>query len=222
MGYKKKPAATAGRGKGTKNLDRKIDSESGKLGYINQNNVFFTDREKEALESAVRKANRKSKEMHAVFDALPFKVEGRETGATVGERRLSIGKEVDFSIAPKTASLQRFKSKEEYNRYMRNLDRVNDTDYVGNRARQYKQNYTKALLDPEKGLGLAYDDVSDIIMKVRTMKPEDYIQNVASNEELEIGYLYDEDNLQAKLNSIRSALGLQHKELDSYWDGDEY
>lgn len=218
MANRKRPA-TAGRSSGTKNLQKKI--VDGKLGVVNQHNVFFTANEKEALESAVRKANRKSKAMHEVFDALPYMREGRETGATVGEMR-SLGKELDFSIAKKTASIQRFKSKEEYNRYMRNLDRVNTDDYVKQRSRQYKANYTKALLNPEGGLGLAFDDVGDIVMKIRTMKTEDYLAKVASNEELEIGYLYDEDQLEAKLNAIRSALGLPHRELESYWDGDEY
>ena len=45
-----------------------------------------------------------------------------------------------------------------------------------------------------------------------------------SNEELEIGYLYDDGNgsIEQKLNSIRSALGLKHRELDNYWEGDDY
>lgn len=219
MGYKK--GQTSGRQKGVPNLKRKIDAESGKLGYINKEGVFFTDREKDDLEKAVRKANKKSKEMREIFDALPYKIQGRETGATVGEMR-TMGKELDFSIAPKTASLQRFKSHKDFDRYMANLERVNADDYVKTRSRQYKSNYTKALLNPEGGLGLAYDDVSDIVMKIRTMKTEEYLQKVASNEELEIGYLYDEDQLEAKLNAIRSALGLQHRELESYWDGDEY
>ena len=217
MGYKRKPAQKAGRQKGVKNLKR-IDG-----GYLNQNDVFFSEKEKKALESAVRKSKRKQKELREIFDPLPYKIQGRETGATVGEMRL-LGKEADFSIADKTASLQRFKSHEEYDRYMKNLSRVNSKGYIGDRARMYKRNYQTALTDPHSGLGLAYDDVSDILMKIRTMKPEEYIQRVASNEELEIGYLYDDGNgsIEQKLNSIRSALGLKHRELDNYWEGDDY
>lgn len=213
----KKPAQNAGRQKGVKNLKR-IDG-----GYLNQNDVFFTEKEKKALESAVRKSKREQAKLRALFDPLPYKIEGRETGATVGEMRL-LGKEADFSIADKTASLQRFTSRDEFERYMKNLTRVNSKGYVADRARLYKRNYQAALTDPQSGLGLAYDDVSDILMKIRTMKTEDYIKTVASNEELEIGYLYDDGNgsLQQKLNAIRSALGLKHREIDAYWDGDEY
>lgn len=213
----KKPAQNAGRQKGVKNLKR-IDG-----GYLNQKGVFFTETEKKALESAVRKSKRKQKQLRALFDPLPYKIEGRETGATVGQMRL-MNKELDFSIADKSASLQRFQSKEEFDRYMKNLNRVNSKNYVADRARLYKRNYQTALTDPHSGLGLAYDDVSDILMKIRTMKPEDYIQQVASNEELEIGYLYDDGNgsIANKLNAIRSALGLKHRELDNYWEGDDF
>lgn len=212
-----KPAARSGRAKGTKNLKR-VDG-----GFLNQEGVFFTEKEKKALESAVRKSKRKQKELREIFDPLPYKIQGKETGATVGQMRV-MGKEADFSIADKSASLQRFRSKEEFERYIKNLNRVNSKDYIGERARLYKRNYQTALTDPHSGLGLAYDDVSDILMKIRTMKPDEYIKQVASNEELEIGYLYDDGNgsIQQKLNSIRSALGLKHRELDAYWDGDEY
>lgn len=214
---------TIGRQKGVPNLKRNIDADSGKLGYLNQHDIFFTDKEKEALESAVRKARSKQKELREIFDPLPYKIQGRETGATVGEMR-TLGKEADFSIADKSASLQRFHSREEFDRYMKNLNRVNSKNYVADRARLYKRNYQTALTDPHSGLGLAYDDVSDILMKIRTMKSDDYIRQVASNEELEIGYLYDDGNgsIANKLNAIRSALGLKHRELDDYWEGDEY
>ena len=205
-----------GRAKGTKNLKR-VDG-----GYLNQNNVVFTEAEKAALERAVRKSKRKRKELHEIFDPLPYKSQGRETGATVGEMR-TMGKELDFSIADKSASLQRFKSKEEFDRYMKNLDRVNSKDYIRDRARLYKRNYQSALTDPFNGLGLPYDQVSDILMKIRTMKPDEYIKNVASNEELEIGYIYDKTvPMETKLNSIRMALGLKPREFDDFWDGEEY
>lgn len=210
------PAPKAGRTKGTKNLKR-VNG-----GVINQQGVFFTEKEKKALESAVRKANRNSKAMQEVFNPLMFRREGKEQGYTVESRILTLGKEYDFSIAKKSASLQRFKSKEEYNKYMKNLRRVNSKNYVRDRARQYKNNYKQALTDPIKGLGFAHDDVKDILGKIRNMNPDEYMKMVASNEELEIGYLYDEDSTEATLNRIRSALGLPHKEIDGFWDGDEY
>lgn len=208
MGYKKRQKK--GRKKGTRNLIRTAD------GFLNQNNVLFTPEEKKALENAVRTANRRSKKMHEVFDALPYKIEGRETGATVGDMRL-MGKEADFSIAKKSSSLQRFKSKEEYSRYMQNLNRVNSPDYIVQRARQYKQNYRTAILNY-----YSYDEASDILMKIRMMKPEDYIKNVATNEELEIQFVYGAEDRAAKLNAIRSALGLKHREIEPFWDGDDY
>lgn len=220
----KKPAKNAGRQKGVKNLKRVVDAASGEAGFLNQNNVFISEKERAALVKAVKTANRKRESLQAMFAPLPHKEEGRETGMTVGERRLNLGVEVDFSIADKNASLQRFRTKEEFNRYMKNLDRVNSKDYIKERSRLYKRNYQAALLNPENGLGLAYDDVSDILMKIRTMPTEKYLKEVAMNDELTLGYLYDEGEggIEQKLNAIRSALGLKHREHDSFWDGDEY
>lgn len=227
MWYKKpnykKPAPNSGRKKGVPNLKKTIDPITGEAGYLNQNNVFISVDEKKALVNEVRKANRKSKAMRELFDALPYKERGVATGATVGERRMILGKEVDFSITEKNASLQRFESRKEFVSYMRNLKRVNSKNYVADRARLYKRNYQKALTDPYEGLGLPYDQVSDILMKIRTMKPEEYLKMVASNEELEIFYVYDKNiPLQEKLNSIRSSLGLKHREIDYFWEGEEY
>ena len=220
MAYRKRPATTAGREKGVPNLQKKI--VDGKLGVVNQHGVFFAANEKEALEKAVRKANRRSKAMHEAFDALPFRMEGKEQAWTVGERIKTLGKEADFSISKKSMSLQRFESKEEYERYMANLDRVNSGNYIADRAKLYLDNYEKALTDPHKGLGFSYNDVSDIIEHLRSLKPKDYLRAVATNEELEIGYPYDEEATAATLNRIRSALGLPHRDLDTFWNGDEY
>lgn len=190
---------------------------------MNQNNVFFTEQEKKELEKLVRKSNRRQQQLREIFDPLPYKIEGRATGMSVGERRLSLGTELDFSITEKNASLQRYESRKEFESYMKNLRRVTSDNYVQERARQFKRNYQKALTDPIDGLGLPYDQVSDILMKIRTMKPEQYLKEYASNEELEVGYVYDKTiPLEIKLNSIRSALGLPQREFDHFWEGDDF
>ena len=188
-----------GRKSGRKNL---IKTESG---VVNQHGVSFTTDEKKALEQAVNRANAKRKKMLKQEAQLPRKIAGVETGDTVASLQL-MGKESDFILQRKSKSLQRFKTKEEYNRYMRNLERVNSKDYITERIRLYKRNHMKAI---ENAYG---DEAKDVVMKIRMMKPDDYMRLVQSDESLEINYIYDPSMRSGKLNQMRASLGMKLKE----------
>lgn len=214
MAYKKKKSYEGsqyrgGRTPGRKNLVR---TDAGTL--RNQHGVEFTEQEKKALESAVNAANRKRKKMLEQEAQLPRRVAGKETGDTVASLQL-MGRESDFILQPKTKSLQRFKSKEDYNRYMKNLQRVNAPDYIDARVRQYKRNHMKAI---ENAFG---DDAKDVVMKIRMMKPADYMKLVASDENLEISYIYEPTQRQGRLNQIRQSLGMKEKDYDDMDDYDD-
>lgn len=189
-----------GRKEGRKNL-KKLDSGN----LLNQHGVEFTQADKKRLESLVNSANRKRTKMLKEEAKLPLKVGGRDTGINVGHLQ-TMGKESDFILARKTKSLQRFTTREQYESYIRNLERVNSPTYIDDRTRQYKRNHMKAL---ENVFG---DEAKDIIMKIRMMKPEEYRRVVQSDESLEVTYIYDPSMRSAKLNEIRSALGMKHKE----------
>lgn len=189
-----------GREEGRKNLKK---LESGNL--LNQHGVVFSIEEKKALESAVNQANRKRREMLKQEAKLPRRVMGVDTGDTVGSLQL-MGKESDFILQRKTKSLQRFRSREDYERYMKNLHRVNQRDYIGERVKLYKRNHMKAL---ENAFG---DEAKDIMMKIRMMKPEEYMKMVQSDEMLEIGYIYDPSARSGKMNQIRASMGMKLKE----------
>lgn len=188
-----------GRKKGAGNLSR-VNG-----GYKNQHGITFSEAEKKALESAVNRANYKRKKMLAEEANLNRLVGGKDTGQKVGQLQL-MGKESDFIIARKTKSLQRFKSKDDYNRYMKNLERVNSPGYVDDRTRLYKRNHMKAI---ENVFG---DDAKDVIMKIRMMKPEDYRKMIQQDENLEVSYIYDPSAAAGKLNQIRASLGMKLKE----------
>lgn len=188
-----------GRQEGRKNLV-KVDG-----GVKNQYGVTFTLDEKKALEQAVNTANRKRARMLKQEAKLPRMVGGKDTGDTVASLQL-MGKESDFILQRKTKSLQRFRSKEDYNRYMKNLERVNSKDYIRERVRLYKRNFTKSLLE------VYGDQAKDIAMKVRMMKPEDYMRMVQQDETLEIRYMDSAVPWQGRLNQIRASLGMKLKE----------
>lgn len=187
---------TGGRVKGRKNL-AKVDG-----GFMNQNNVFFTAAEKKALETAVNTANRKRARMLKQEASLQIRVFGEVTNATVGERQ-KMGYESDFILAPKSKSLQRFKSRAEYENYMANLRRVNDRGYIDKRTEQYRENYLTAL---DRAFGAEADDIKEKLLK---LKPKEYRELVASADEtLELHYVYLPSDRAIKLNSIRLAVGL--------------
>ena len=192
-----------GRKKGRKNL---VKTETG---FINQHGVSFTTEERKTLEREVNKANAKRKKMLEQEAKLPRKIAGVDTGDTVASLQL-MGRESDFILQRKTKSLQRFETREDFNRYMRNLERVNAKDYLTERVRLYKRNHMKAI---ENAYG---DEAKDVVMKIRMMKPADYMRMVQSDEMLEINYIYDPSARSGKLNQLRASLGMKLKEEDEY------
>ena len=199
--------AGGGRSRGRKNL---VYTDDGKI--INQQGVTFTVGEKKALESAVARATKKRRDMLKAAATLPRTYGGEKLNGTVGDLQL-MGKESDFIIAPKSKSLQRFKSREQYESYMQNLERVNSRDYLSERTKLYKRNYIQALRD-----NYSWDEAKDVIMKIKTMPQEQYRELVSKDEVLEIRYLYptkgsdNEDAMTDQLNQIRGALGMKSKD----------
>lgn len=186
------------REKGRKNLKR-IDG-----GFMNEHGVIFSEADRKALESAVNSANRKRKRMLAQEAALDRMEGGKPTGEKVLQLQL-MGRESDFIIQPKSKSLQRFTNRESFENYLDSVRRVNQRDYIDERVRLYKRNHLQAI---EENIG-----DKGVLMKIRMMKPKEYMQWVQSNEDVaEIHFIYDETARQAKANQIRQSLGM--RELD--------
>lgn len=184
----------------TKNL---IKLEDG--GLKNQHNVIFTQEEKKELERLVNTANRKRMRMLEEEASLPRLKGGKPTGGTVGDLQI-LGKESDFILARKSKSLQRFKSKEDFENYLDNLRYVNSKKYLDDRTELYMVNHITAL---ENVFGHEADDVID---KIASMSPADYRKLLQQDEDLEVSYIYDPSEASAKLNTIRLALGMELKE----------
>lgn len=194
-----RPKHNEGRVKGQKNL-QKFDG-----GVINQHGIMFTDDEKKALEQAVNTANRKRKRMLKEWGGLERKYGGQPTGETIGglNSLSSLQKESDFILRPKSKSLQRFETREAFEAYLKNVQRVNQRNYIDIRVQQYKDNYIAGL---RNAFGA---DADEIIEQIKKMKPKEYMRKVEADETLEIGYLYEKDAYHVKLNHIRHAVGLE-------------
>ena len=190
-----------GRQKGTPNLKR---TDTGNL--VNKHGVVFTPEEKRALVNAVNTANRKRARMLKEAATLPRKNAGVIMDDTSNQLKL-MGQESDFILQRRDKSLHRFKNRQQYDNYMKSLHRVNSRDYIDDRIRAYKHNFMKTL---EATYG---DEAKDIVMKIRMMKPREYMRMVESDETLEIGYgvINSDDKVAGRLNELRRALGMKEK-----------
>ena len=94
---------------------------------------------------------------------------------------------------------------EEYEQYMDKQARIQSGEYQLERARLYKRNFIDSLL---KTYG---PDAMDIAMKVRMMKPEEYMLKVAGDEVLEIKFVPSDSKETGRLNQLRAHLGMKLK-----------
>ena len=190
-----------GRGSGKKNL-KKVAG-----GLQNQYGITFTQEQKKALERAVDKSNYRRKKMMAEEEKL---------NPNISQLRL-MGKESDYIVSRQSKSLQGFKSMEEYEKYMDKQSRIQSGEYLEDKARLYKKNFTKSLLETYG------EEAKDIAMKIRMMKPMDYMKMVASDETLEIRYVPSDMKVSGRLNQIRASLGMKLKEdwADEIFDIEE-
>lgn len=205
----KKYKNTVGRKQGRKNLKR-IDG--GKL--KNQHGVIFTDADKRALESKVNMANRKRRKQLKEVATLPRTIRGIDTGDTLATK-LQMGYESDFIITPKTKSLQRFTSRDQFDDYLKYLDKVNSKDYLDERTRLYKRNYIKALDDVHG------DAAKDIKMKIRMMKPAEFRKLIESEELAEINDVYAPEDKASSREKLRAVFGMKSKEDDAIENYDD-
>ena len=187
-----------GRPKGRKNLIR-TDG-----GYRNQHGVTFTEEQKKALERAVNRSNYQRKKMQTEADKLN----------PINSQLRLMGKESDFIISRQSKSLQKFKSLEEYERFMDKQAKIQSGEYLEEQTRMYKRNYIKAVQNELGDSGIA--------MRVRMMKPEDFRKLVEeSGEDMEINYVYGASAQVARRNRIREILGMKPVEdWDPYYNTD--
>ena len=180
-------------------------------GYLNQHGILFTEEEKRALENAVDRSNRQRKKEVQADRARPHTVAGKTIGDT-NQLRL-MGKENEFIVSHQPKTLQKFQSKKDYDNFMRKQEAIRSGDYALDKARAYKRNFTKSLLDTYG------DEAKDIVNKVRRMNPKKYIELVGSDEVLEIRYAPSDQKTQGRLNEIRQALGMEQQDE---WPEEEY
>lgn len=169
-----------GRKAGSKNIKREGEF------LVNQHDIKFTDAEKRKLESLVNSANRKRRRILKAEGDLERFVAGRATGQSIAESVGRMGKESDFVLAKKTKSLNRFRTKKDYDRYIANLERVVKRDYISERVKQYRDNWAKSI---ESVYG-EDKEAQELIKRIETLDVKEYIKAVQEDEALEISEVY--------------------------------
>ena len=173
----------------------------------NKHGVVFTEEQRRMLNNAVERSAYFAKKQKGEVDVLRSDEENK-----VQNQLNMMGKESDFIISRQSKSLQRFKSMEEFNRYLDKQARIQSGEYLEDRTRLYKANYIKAVKNNLNDPGIA--------MKVRMMKPEEFRRLVEEKgDDMEIGFVYSANDAIVIRQRIRQLLGMKPvDDEDTYYN----
>lgn len=202
-----KKARGKGRQKGSKNLVRTDDY------IINQYGVQITKDEYRRLQNAVRTANRKRKQMEEYFSNMPLMMGKKPSPQTRDQLRL-MGQELDVMIRKRSAAVNRFTNRKEFENYLNATIRTTKTDYIRERGVLYKKNTIAAI---HKEFGMFPELANGLAMKIQMMPQKQFIDLIGSDELFEIHYIYSAQEKLRQLMRMRDALGMKSK-YDDYED----
>lgn len=179
--------------------------------YItNQFGVKISQDEVKRMQSLVRRVNYKRNKMIKEFADKPLYYGGKKLDED--RRQLSLmGEEMDIMIRKRSAAVNQFGSKKEFNAYVRQLERVADTDYMEYRSRLYKRNLMKAI---EEKYANFPDQTKGILMKIRMMKPEEFQKLIGTDRLFQIKEHYMLGGALNRLANMRERLGLRPLDLE--------
>lgn len=185
---------------------------------INQFGVEINEDEARRLRNLVQRVNRKRSKMLDQFKDKPLYYGGKRLDES-REQLMLMGEEMDIMIRKRSAALNRFRSKAEFNAYIRQTERAAATDYMEYRTRLYKRNYTKALTEQ---YGMYPDLLKGVLMKIRMMKPESFAQLVGMDRLFQIKEHYSLGGALDRLKAVRERLGLSNPDYDDEQEEDYY
>lgn len=144
--------------------------------------------EQRALRSAVSSANRKRKRLLAKMP--PNRVKTKQ-------------EEESWFYRKKRTKLNRFKNKEEFNRYLRGVQKIASGRFEQIRSRTYFENFKQAV---HTAFGKT-TDTRRLIVKINRVGVKALEEAIASGDiEAEIGFIYTRDQYQYKYNRLDAML----------------
>lgn len=154
---------------------------------INQYGVRFTPSEQQELKRLVQASNRKRNKIITQAEKI------------APPSYLKYTKPVVFAPRKASQSLNRFKSREEFNAYMASLRKVSKPNFVASRVALYKKNVAKALRN------VFGSEVTGLIRKIKQMTDAQFQSlTITHAQDFNIDYIYydPENNKLRELNRI--------------------
>lgn len=178
-------------GRRAKNLSYSPD------GFVyNQFGVEVSLEEKKRLEYLVNTANRKRKRMLERENEMMLFAGGEKLNASVADK--TMGRQSDFILVRKSKSLQRFETREQFDTYIQNLEKITDRNYVKQRASMYKDNFIKAMENENYS--------KDIINSIKDLNIKQFMEVSQTEEFARFGFVYDVNQRKLVIAGIRSAV----------------
>lgn len=191
---------------GLKNLKRKDGL------IINQFGVKITDEEARQLRNVVQKVNRKAAKMEKSFEGMPLFFGSHRLDENRQQLKL-MGEQMDIMIRKRSAGLQSFQTRAQFENYLRNTKRAAETDYIDYRGKLYKRNLIKAI---NEQFAQFPEMVKGVTMKIQMMPQAQFQKMVGSNRAMQISYMYTPDQQITRLMALRDSLGMNNSKFDDY------
>lgn len=176
-------------------LNRLFKSGAGEIvtGKNGIKTIKYVSRETSIKISAInrRRANERKRAEQA--DVV---VSGMKTGFKRGEMYGDRLKE----LRPKHNNLLNTRSLSEFNKFIEGVDRLFNSDFIGEHKDLYQQNYMKAVDDQ---LGQYAPVINELVMK---FTPEEFTDMYYENQDLTIDYVYGAEYMKDKAELIISIL----------------
>ena len=162
------------------------------------------------MRNMVQTVNRKRKKMIDQFKEQPL-FYGRRQLPEDRQQLALMGEELDLTIRKRSMSLNQFRSRADFERFMRNTERAASADYVEYRAKLYKKNYMEAL---KNQYGEFPELLKGALMKVRMTPLKKFAELVGTDRLGQIKEHYSLGGKLERLKALREKLGLRNPDYD--------
>jgi hypothetical protein len=173
---------------------------------VNMYGVKFEEDEIKRLVNLANSSNRQVRKNRERQAQVERTVGGKVFGEKVSDYKQRMGKEPQFKDIIKSKSIHQFKTKEGYDAYIKNLERVTDRNYTKKLTDRYRENYRTAVM---KEFGI---EGRAIIKKIDNMSDKRLREFIEKEEGGEIKYVYSASEREVKLQTIHDALGVTDKQ----------
>lgn len=170
--------------------------------YVNKYGVQIPVQEVEQFRKNVEAINKRAQRQLKKFGQLEREIDNRKTGQKITQL-IAMGYEPEMLYAKRSANLNQFQSKEQFSKRLKSTQQALKPTYIDERVREYKRNYTKALIETYG------EEAKPLVNKIRSMKRDEFMRKTIVNpDQLSIRSIYSQNgNNAANLYDLAEAWG---------------